>query len=192
MKKLFHLILLILLLVMSAFSQENNVEQSNVYKKTKVKLTNGAVLSINNLQVSDSTLEYSNISTRISGKIDLNDVQEVAIPTKSYTGVGFLIVTAIGGVTMLIVENKFEEPKTETTTESGYGWTSTTTNTITKEMAPGPKIAIVAGGALLGTLIGSAIKGGWKNIYPAKDDKVSFNILTDCDNNPYACLQIRF
>ena len=93
---------------------------------------------------------------------------------------------------MLMVEKKFEEPKTETSTESGYGWTSTTTSTTTKIMAPGPKIAIVAGSALLGTLIGSAIKGGWEKIYPIKNDKISFNISTNYHNVQSVCLQIQF
>ena len=181
-------ILITLVFGTCAHSQESKYVEGKIYKNAKVLLTSGVTIKGEDLMISGSNLNIVFGSPLRNAQFKLEKVQEILIPTRSYAGIGFITGAAIGAITMFLVEIEFEKPKT--TTESDNGWTSTTTTT--KIMAPGPKIAMVAGGALLGTLIGKSIKRGWKKIYPSKEINISFNFSTDCYPNPSVCLQIQF
>lgn len=185
------LLIPVMLVILSNFLQAQEIEDKTVkkYNNAKIKLTSGEIIQCKNLTIKSSNVDFTTGIPALNKSMKLDKIEKISTPTKRYAGPGLLIGAAVGGVAMLIAEKIYEDPESETTHASGYGWTSTTTTTITKEMAPGPKIAIVAGGAAVGALIGSAIKGGWKKIYPDKNDNLSFNISSSPN---YTMLNLQF
>ena len=179
------------------FSQDEKSD-NKTFEKAQIVLTTGETLSARNVTVGDSKLEYVKGYSTPPQSLALQDVKEIQVSTKSYAGAGFLAGAAAGVLTMFIVEKKIEEPKTTTDnwTESTYYGSvhHSVQTTEQKEMAPGPKIAIVAGGALAGSLIGWAVKGGWQTVYPNENVKVSFDFKYINDNStaPIFNIQYRF
>ena len=169
------IVIILLGLVNAAKTQELVYAEVKNYTNAKIKLTSGLVVNCKSLTLHESSVDFITAASTPTRSFQLDRVEEISIATKNNAGMGFLIGTAVGGAAMLIAQKIYEEP--ETTVESGYGWTRTTTET--KFMSPGVKVAIVGGGALLGALVGSATKGGWKTIYPEKDSSLSFNIQSN-------------
>ena len=100
------------------------------------------------------------------------------------------------GVLMVMVKNNFEEPKAGDSDDCHVlDWMtdecSYENGEVTKKMSFAPKMFIVGAGSLAGILVGKAIPAGWKKVYPAEGDKVSFNIESRC-NRTMLNLQVSF
>jgi len=140
------------------------------YKFSKITLSTGEIVKAKNITLAEDKVSFSKSNSASGQKENISyqfsEIQDIQVATKTNILPGFLIGTGAGLITMVIVEKIVEKPKSETSTTSGPGYTTTTTTTETKKMAPGPKIVIVAGGSLLGTIVGASIKKGWKTVFP--------------------------
>jgi hypothetical protein len=166
----------------------NCQEDTTSYKFSKITLLSGEIIRPKNIRVEDDKILFqkTNSETGFSeySEINLDKVEKITVSKKSNTLNGSMFGLATGLVAMGITRAIFEKPKSETVTTSGFDprtgahFTSTTTTTIEKTMAPAHNIAIVAGSVLIGTITGSLIKK-WVTIYPDKLPsglKMNFNI----------------
>ena len=192
MKKLLFIVLLVCFITNASFAQENKLNNGQIYKNTKVTLSSGVILKGKSLTVQNKNLVISFDSMTKPRTIALADVEQVQIATRNQALVGGLAGAAVGVAAMFIAQSIYEAP--ETTHDSGYGWTSTTTTIV--YMPPEYKIAIVGGGIALGVLIGSTIKGGWKTIYPDKEASKKITLNFSLSNNyhltPVLAVKYRF
>lgn len=168
MKTFVEFSLIVILTVTGFIAKGQEFENAN-YRFSSVTKNSGEILKLKNITLhGDSIIYYkTNASTGLNDHIyiNLNDIKEIKVSSRTNILPGFLIGTGAGLAGMFITKEIIEKPKSKTSVVSGPGYTTTTTVTSTKTMAPGPKIAILAGGSLLGTIIGTSIKKGWKSIY---------------------------
>lgn len=180
MRKVLLVIFIIVAVSNYLSGQEITNSELNNYKAAKIMLTSGEILKCKDLILTDSDVSFTSGNPSLNKSMALEEIEEISIPTKTNTGTGFILGALAGGAIMLIYESIYEKPETTTKewrTYETWGYIDHSMEvTEEKEMAIGPKIGIVAGGVLIGTLIGASIKSGWKNIYPKKDDNFSFNV----------------
>lgn len=169
MKNIIFSLCFIFVFVSISLAQEYKWKEGNSYDNAKVYLASGEVIKSESISVLSAGIKVYSKTLTEPKNFSLNDVKQVEVPTKNNILLGALVGTAAGVGVMLLVESNYEKP--ETSSESGSGWSSTTT--VTKEMPDIEKIPIVLGGTAIGAWIGSTIKSGWKKIYP--NDNFSFN-----------------
>jgi len=200
MRKILFIVSIIFFQVNFSFAQEYEWRDGKTFTNPKVILKSGDILKGSSLTVHESSLILSKGSAWKPTTIALADIDQVQVATRNSVGIGVLAGGAVGAVTMLLVEKKFEEPKTTTENWTEYTWYGhiehTVITTKTKKMALAPKLGIVAGGIVVGTLVGSMVKGGWEKIYPAKEanNNVSARLCLAGKNNstPVLTMQFRF
>jgi hypothetical protein len=165
------------------------------YKLSKIILSTGEIVKAKNISLTENNVSFIKYNSTSSQKeiisYNLSDVKNINVATKNNVLPGFLIGTGVGAISMIIVKKIVEKPKNETTSGPGYTQTSTT---VTK-MSPGPELLIVAGGSLLGTIIGVSIKRGWETVFPkstSMNDNIDFNLALDYNNGYKPGLKIIF
>jgi hypothetical protein len=150
----------------TGFSQENGVS----YKFSKITLSTGEVIKPKNITLYSDNVSYKvyNESAKMKMDVshDLNRIQKIEVSTKNNLLPGLFIGSGAGIVATIIVQKIVERPRSETTTTSGPGYTQTETRVTTKRLGLQYKMAIFSGSTLLGILIGSSIKKGWKTVFP--------------------------
>jgi hypothetical protein len=159
----------------TVFSQNDGIK----YKLSRITLSTGVVIKARNITLKEGKVSFPSNKTStgqiVTVSYELSNIKNIEVATKNNFLPGILIGTGVGVIAMLIVENITEKPKTETISGPGYWQTTTTTYT----MGPGVKLAIIAGGSGLGTLIGVSIKKGWKTVFPQSTsmfNKFDFNL----------------
>lgn len=169
------------------------------YKYSKITLSSGEMIKVKNITISNDNVLYlkNNPATGQKERINytLHDIQNIEVASKRNTLFGLIAGTGVGIITMIVVENQVEKPKSKVTIIPGPGYTITTTVTETKIMAPGPKIAIVAGGTLVGTIVGKSIKKGWKTIFPKNTtmiDNFDFNLAINPNKKYSSSLELLY
>jgi len=151
-------------------------EDGQSYKKAKIKLKSGEMIKGKHVTVKSPNLYIETSIPSISDTLNLDEVEELLIPTKSYGTTGFLLGTLLGvGLTYVGIElfGKRPGPYTVTvfTTYGGVGKIPATPKYGPKELDKRYQICIVAGGSIIGVIIGSKIKGGWKKVFPFENEK---------------------
>lgn len=176
--KVYYSLFLISLFVLNSFTGFSQNDSIN-YKYSRITLSSGELIKPKNITLHGNNVSFYKNNLRTGQKelvsYSLSDIQSIKAARKNNILAGSLIGTGVGVITMIITEQLFEKPKSVTTV-TPTGWE---TVTYTRTMALGSKIAIVAGGALLGTITGALIKRGWKTVFPESTsmfDKFDFNL----------------
>ncbi len=185
MRKLFFCSLCIFVFTFFGFSQER--EEVKTYKNAKVKLVTGEIIKAKKVDVNSSIITVTTTkivsSSGVPNKpiVTFNpmEIEYIEVSKKNYLPFGAVIGGAIAaGVMFGLVEDTFHYSYTLVTDneydENGrlISKTSYPTNyEETRTPTTGTKIGIVAGGTVLGGLIGYLIKGGWEKIFPTKNSK---------------------
>ena len=177
--KAYYSLFIISLFVLNSFTVFSQNDSIN-YKLSRITLSSGELIKRRNITLYDNNVSFYEYNST-TGQTELvsyslSDIQNIKVATKNSFLPGLLIGTGVGVITMLIVEKVIEKPKTETKI-TPTGWES---RTLTRTMVTGEKIGIVAGGALIGTLIGVLIKRGWETVFPQSTsmfDKIDFNLI---------------
>lgn len=146
-----------------------------MFKCCKIRLKNGDQLKVKSLIVKTNAGVL--IPKRYASErelIPLEQIQSIRTPTGNYALVGALLGAAIGGTVILLHE---EKTRLDTTYIPGYQYDPAGK---VIGMTPVPKIekksnkfsldtriGLIGGGYLLGSIIGSTVKGLWREIYSA-------------------------
>jgi len=169
--------------VMKNSSEDHAMSDGKAYKKSRILLKSGETMKDERFIVrgSDELIFPSSLSMHPK-LVKLQDVETIFVPTKNYLQHGALSGALLTGVVIFAIDLK-KQPETKIfyKTVPGPGGSLQTIlvrKTIENKLPTILKTVVVAGGTILGAIIGHSINGGWKCIYPSEKtvDKVSINI----------------
>ena len=201
MRKLITIPLILLFLTLFTFTQEKETEETKTYKHVKVKLLNGKKIKGKKLVLNDSEIIFTQSGSHYRKTISLNEIEYINAAKKNQS----LLLAGIGGtvtagIMFLLVKNR------ETTIE-GYRFTATYDDygnrTITSRTPINPqttgvsittKIAVAAGGIVMGGLIGSSIKTGWNKVFTFDKAELSLGVSLSKSSflSPVFCMNFKF
>lgn len=200
MRKLITIPLILLFLTLFTFTQEKETEETKTYKHVKVKLLNGEELKGKKLVLNDSEIIFTPVSWTGLKTIALNEIEYIKAAKKNQS----LLLAGIGGtvtagIMFLLVKNR------ETTIEGYYGsatyddyrrptYSYTPINPQTTGASITTKIAVVAGGIVIGGLIGLYIKTGWNKVFTFDKAELSLGVSLSKSSflSPVFCMNFKF
>lgn len=173
----------------------------NNYKHARITLLKGEVMNVIDISLNEETVSFiidnETARKKMNVSYDLNRVQKIEVADNKNNFLSGLFVGAgLGVIPMLIIKNNYEKPVTVSTVTYSTNTTSWHTYTTTKTMGVAQIGLIISGGALVGGIIGSTIKRGWKTVFPksiSKMDKVDLNLtLNDRYKNGAVSFNYKF
>jgi hypothetical protein len=157
------------------------------YKYSKIYLSNGKIVNKKDITLKEDHVAFSEFDNTknkmVFSRYYYSEIEKINIAKKSNALPGFLIGTLTGFSIMLAVESNYEEVQND----GGFY--------VQPIMTIGPKIAIVAGGALLGTFIGASIRKGWETVYTkstSMNGNLNLNFALDPQIGYYPKLNISY